>query len=85
MTFQPHQAAGMTDAEREAHIVDCGLLMQKAYEEGDVAAARRWLDLQNDAIRSRTPRQVARMEGCYFALQGDLARAESLRRVVGGQ
>ena len=85
MTFQPHQSAGMTDAEREAHIVDCGRLMQKAYGEGDPAAARRWLELQNEAIRARTPRQVARMEGCYFAQQGDLARAESLRRVVGGQ
>lgn len=84
MTFQPHQAAVMTDAEREAHIVDCGRLMQKAYEEGDPAAARRWLELQNEAIRARTPRQVARMEGCYFAQQGDLTRAAALRRAVGG-
>jgi hypothetical protein len=82
MTFHPHQAAGMTDAEREAHIADCGRLMQKAYSEGDPAAARRWLEMQNEAIRARTPRQVARMEGCYFAQQGDLARAESLRRAV---
>jgi hypothetical protein len=71
-----------TDAEREAHIADCGRLMQKAYSEGDPAAARRWLEMQNEAIRARTPRQVARMEGCYFAQQGDLARADALRRAV---
>ncbi|MDQ0082908.1 hypothetical protein J2W35_003267 [Variovorax boronicumulans] len=80
MTFQPQLPAGMTDAEREAHIVDCGRLMKKAYDEGDMAGARRWLDLQNDAIRARTPRQVARMEGCYFAQQGDLARQRALQR-----
>lgn len=83
MTFQPHQAAHMTDAEREVHIADCGRLMQKAYDEGDHAAARRWLELEIEAIRARTPRQVARMEGCYFARQGDLARAAALRRAVG--
>lgn len=84
MTFQPHQPGRMTDAEREAHIADCGRLMQKAYDEGDYAAARRWLELETEAIRARTARQVARMEGCYFAQQGDLARAEALRRAVGG-
>lgn len=82
MTFQPHQAAGMTDAEREAHITDCGRLMKKAYDEGDMELARHFLALETDAIRARTPRQVARMEGCYFAQQGDLARAASLRRAV---
>lgn len=84
MTFQPNQPSGMTDAEREAHIADCGRLMQKAYGEGDHAGARRWLELQAEAIRARTPRQVARMEGCYFAQQGDLVRAAALRRAAGG-
>lgn len=84
MTFQPHQPARMTDVEREAHIVDCGRLMKKAYDEGDLAGARLWLALETEAIRARTPRQVARMEGCYFAQQGDLSRAEALRRAVGG-
>lgn len=80
MTFQPNKPSGMTDSEREAHIADCGRLMKKAYDEGDHAGARRWLELQNEAIRARTPRQVARMEGCYFAQQGDLARQRSLQR-----
>ncbi|NDZ11511.1 hypothetical protein C7T35_01300 [Variovorax sp. WS11] len=64
----------MTDEEREAHIKSCGLLLLKAHREGDVEGAKHWLALQNEAIKARTPRQVARMEGCYFAEQGDLAR-----------
>lgn len=82
MTFQPYQALGMTDAEREAHILDCGRLLKKAYDEGDFELARHFLALEMDAVRARTPRQIARMEGCYFAQQGDLARTEALRRAV---
>lgn len=84
MAFNPHRPYGMTDAEREAHIVDCGRLMKKAYDEGDFDLARHFLALEMEAVRARTPRQIARMEGCYFAQQGDLARAEALRRAVGG-
>ena len=72
----------MTDAEREAHIKSCGLLMLKAHHEGDAAGARHWLELQNEAIRARTPRQIARMEDCYFADEGDKARAAAERRAA---
>jgi len=64
----------VTDEEREAHIKSCGLLLLKAHREGDLEAAKRWLALQTEAIKARSPRQIARMEGCYFAEQGDLAR-----------
>lgn len=79
MTAQPSPQtafpAPMTDAEREAHIVDCGLLMQKAYAEGDHVGARRWLELQAEAIRARTPAQVARMEANHFTAHGGQRRA----------
>lgn len=64
----------MTDEEREEHIKSCGLLLLKAHREGDIEGAKRWLELQNEAVKARTPRQIARMEGCYFAEEGDRAR-----------
>jgi hypothetical protein len=64
----------MNDQEREAHIVDCGTLMLKAMEEGDRTGAKRWLKLQNEAVLGRSPAQVAKLEACYFASDGDKAR-----------
>lgn len=69
----------MTDAEREAHIKSCGLLLIKAHREGDVEGARKWLQLQNEAIAGRSPRQVALMEDCYFASMGDQAREAAMK------
>jgi uncharacterized protein (DUF2384 family) len=68
----------MTDQEREAHIKDCGRLMQKAYAEGNREEARQWMQAQAEAIRGRSPAQIARMEGCYF-----LARGEADRMAMG--
>ncbi|KWT89326.1 MULTISPECIES: hypothetical protein [unclassified Variovorax] len=74
----------MTDQEREEHIKSCGLLLLKAHREGDVEGAKYWLALQNEAIKARTPRQIARMEGCYFVEQGDLAKQASEARGAAG-
>ena len=53
----------------EEHIELCGLLMLAAYaryEEsgcfGDRGTADRWMRAQADAIKARSPAQVARME-----------------------
>lgn len=64
----------MTDAEREAHIADCGRLMLEAMAANNREEAEGWLQAQNQAIASRSPAQVARMEAerglqyepCYF-------------------
>jgi hypothetical protein len=72
----------MTDAEREAHIKDCGRLMQKAYEQGNRQEAEQWQQAQFEAIRGRSAAQVAAMEGCYFDAQGDAARAQLERRAA---
>ena len=61
----------MTDAEREAHIKDCGRLMQKAYSEGNRQEAEQWMQAQKEAIKGRSAAQVARMEGCYFCARGE--------------
>lgn len=59
----------LTDAERERHIRDCGRLAEMAmarYEETGcfdaIGEARRWAMLQAEAINSRSPAQIARME-----------------------
>jgi hypothetical protein len=70
----------MNDQEREAHIADCGRLFIKAHSEGDMVAARRWLELQAEAVKARTPQQVARMESCYFAAEGDRSRTAAMER-----
>lgn len=76
-------AIEMSDGEREEHIAACGRLMLKAHAEGDTAAARQWLKLQNEAIAMRSAAQVARMESCYFAAQGDRAREAAQGRALG--
>lgn len=52
----------MSDAEREAHIVDCGRLMEKEMDAGNREAALGWLQAMQEAIKSRSSAQVARME-----------------------
>lgn len=59
----------LNDKELERHIRDCGgrVLFHMAEWErfgnfADRGAAQYWLNLQNDAIRARSPAQVARME-----------------------
>jgi predicted RNA-binding Zn ribbon-like protein len=60
---------GMSDTELERHIQDCGWLMEDAMrrwcETGDFGyrgEASRWKLLMEEAIKSRSPEQVARME-----------------------
>ena len=65
----------MTDAELEQHIKDCGDHMRRSYAEGNRQAAEQWLQLQNLAIASRSPAQVAQMESCYFSNRGAADRA----------
>lgn len=72
----------MNDAELEQHITDLGLLIQKAYAEGDRAAAVAWAAARAEAIKARSPQQVARMEeerglgpSCYFHDTGEAHRA----------
>lgn len=65
----------MTDEQREAYIADCGRRMLAAHAAGDLAVARRWLDLEMAAIKERSPTQVALLEACFFTAQGDRARA----------
>lgn len=62
------------DQEREFHIRDLGELMLQAYADGDHKAAADWLRLQEEAIASRTPGQVARMEADYFGECGERDR-----------
>lgn len=71
----------MNDAELEQHIADLGRLIEKAYAEGDRAAALAWNDARTAAIMARSPEQVARMEEerglgpCQFTVMGEQARA----------
>lgn len=51
-----------SDDELEHHITDLGRLIEKAYAEGDRAAAVRWSNERTEAIKARSPAQVARME-----------------------
>jgi hypothetical protein len=64
----------MTDAEREAHIAACGRHMLAAAAAGDTVTARHWLDDMVAAVKQRSPVQVAAMESCYFAAEGERAR-----------
>lgn len=69
----------MTEEEREAHIGDCGRLVESEMKAGNREAAMSWLQAMQDAIKARTPEQVARLEGergllpepCYFHDQGE--------------
>ena len=67
------------DQINEQYILDCGKSMLAAHRRGDLDAARKWLSLQNEAIKARSATQVQHMEACYFLTQGDLAR----ERLVG--
>lgn len=84
-------AGEMTDAEIEAHILDCGAHMQVAYERfeqtgcpHDRDEACMWLYLEQQAISARRPLVVAEMErerglgGCYFLDQGAADRVRML-------
>lgn len=61
----------MTDQEREDYIKACGDRMRKAYEAGNREDADLWLQAQNQAIKDRSPAQVARMEACFFVTAGE--------------
>lgn len=50
------------DEELEHHIRSLGELMLQAYADGDHKAAADWLRLQEEAIASRTPGQVLKLE-----------------------
>jgi hypothetical protein len=59
----------LTDEERERHIRSCGILMEAAMrswsETGDFTyrgEADRWKLLMQEAIKGRSPAQVAKME-----------------------
>jgi hypothetical protein len=67
----------MNDQEREDYIKACGDRMQKAYEAGNREDADLWLQAQNEAIKGRSPAQVARLEACFFVTTGE-ADAASL-------
>ena len=61
----------MTDEQREAHIKECGRQMIQAYEAGDREKAMYWLQAEITTIKARSPAQIARMEGCFFDMQGE--------------
>lgn len=67
--FVGQDRALMSDEELEDHIQACTLLMELAYERyerdgfmADRGDADRWMRLRDEAIRSRSPAQVARLE-----------------------
>ena len=62
------------DAVREKHIAECGRQVNAAYARSDHTAARQWLDLQTQAVKARSPVQVAAMERDYFSEEGERAR-----------
>ena len=77
----------MTDPELEQHIADLGLLIERAMAEGDRAAAVAWAAARADAIKARSPQQVARMEEerglgpCQFTVMGEADRVAAGRRL----
>lgn len=77
-TLTDEMVAGMDDMSedqvRENFIAECGRQINVAYRAGDHKTARRWLDLQTQAVKARSPAQVARMERCYFSEEGVRAR-----------
>lgn len=70
------------DHMRELHIAECGRRINAAYRAGNHTDARRWLDLQTQAVKARSPEQVARMEREYFSEEGEQARIAA--RAKGG-
>lgn len=71
----------MTDAELEQHITDLGRLIEKAYADGDRAAAHAWALARVEAIKARSPAQIEAMETerglgpCQFVVMADETRA----------
>ena len=73
----------MTDEELELHISDCARLMERAVYEGNRAEAEQFRRDMYEAINSRSPAQVAKLEaergflrgGCYFL---EAAEADAL-------
>lgn len=61
----------MTDEQREAHIQECGRRMIQAYQAGDREGALYWLKAEIATIKACSPAQIARMEGCFFDMQGE--------------
>ena len=70
-----------SDAELEAHIVNCGRLMERSMGNGYAGLARQFQDLMLLAIGSRSPAQQDRITAAiearlddqknnYFAAQG---------------
>ena len=78
----------MTEEEREAHIGDCGRLVESEMKAGNREAAMSWLQAMQEAIKTRTPEQVARLEAergllpepCYFNDQAGRDVPAMLRR-----
>ena len=66
---------GLSDADLESRIAECGRRMVKAHENGDPFEQRVYLEEQNRCIAARSRAQVQDMEGCYFSTQGANARA----------
>jgi len=71
----------VTDVELEQHICDLGRLIEKSYADGDRAAAVAWAKARAEAIKARSPGQIAAMEAerglgpCQFTVMGEEARA----------
>ena len=63
----------MTDEELELHISDCARLMERAVYEGNRAEAEQFRRDMYEAINSRSPAQVAKLE----AERGLLPRCET--------
>jgi len=51
----------MSPGELEAHIRDCGRMLEKEYALGNREAAEGWLQEMNLAISQRSPEQQAQM------------------------
>lgn len=63
MSTETREGTGsMTDAELEAHILDCGRLMLEAMAAGNRQEADEWLQAQAYAIKCRSPEKVREME-----------------------
>jgi len=71
----------MNDAELEQHITDLGLLIQKAYAEGDRAAAVAWAKAMAEAKKGLSAEWVQARETalglgpCQFTVMADETRA----------
>ena len=68
-----------SDQINEQYILDCGKSMLAAHGRGDLDAARKWLRLQNEAIKARSKTQVQTMESCFFLTAGEAARERLTR------